>query len=231
MRVADLNWMQLEAYLERDDRIVLPLGSTEQHAYLSLATDSILAELIAVEAAEPLGVPVLPALPYGVTPWFAAYPGSPSLRLATYGAVLRDLMSSLLAQGFKRILLLNGHGGNAPAATVAEEWMSDTGGQALYAEWFGPATEAVINDIDAEAAHASWWENFAATRPAGVELPTEAKPMIDVAAMRRRPPDVVRELIGDGSFGGSYVRPQEDLERVWRAAVDETRALLQSGWR
>src|SRR5438552_6542743 len=90
MRVADLNWMQLEAYLERDDRIVLPLGSTEQHAYLSLTTDSILAERVAVEAAEPLGVPVLPALAYGVTPYFGAYPGSPSLREETYVAVLRE---------------------------------------------------------------------------------------------------------------------------------------------
>jgi hypothetical protein len=57
--------MQLEAYLEGDDRIVLPVGSTEQHAYLSLETDNILAERASVEAAEPLGIPVLPALPYG----------------------------------------------------------------------------------------------------------------------------------------------------------------------
>ena len=39
MRISKLNWMQLEAYLERDDRCVLPLGSTEQHAYLSLASE------------------------------------------------------------------------------------------------------------------------------------------------------------------------------------------------
>src|SRR6188508_1880212 len=68
MRVHDLNWMQLEDYLERDDRIVLPIGSTEQHAYLSLGTDCILAERVSLEAAEPLGVPVLPVLPYGLTP-------------------------------------------------------------------------------------------------------------------------------------------------------------------
>jgi creatinine amidohydrolase/Fe(II)-dependent formamide hydrolase-like protein len=76
VRVRDLNWMQLEAYLRGDDRIVLPVGSTEQHAYLSLETDNILAERASVEAAEPLGIPVLPALPYGVT-GFTAYPGSP----------------------------------------------------------------------------------------------------------------------------------------------------------
>ena len=66
VRVRDLNWMHLEAYLRGDDRIVLPVGSTEQHAYLSLETDNILAERASVEAAEPLGIPVLPALPYGV---------------------------------------------------------------------------------------------------------------------------------------------------------------------
>src|SRR6478736_5007400 len=102
MRVRDLNWMQLEEYLTRDDRIVVPLGSTEQHAYLSLETDNILVERVAAEAAEPLGVPVLPVLPYGLTVGFAAYPGSPSLRLTTYVAVLHDVLDSLHGQGFRR---------------------------------------------------------------------------------------------------------------------------------
>src|SRR3954464_3703369 len=114
MRVFDHNWMQLEAYLERDDRIVLPLGSTEQHAYLSLGVDVILAQRVAEEAAEPLGVPVLPALPYGITPYFAAFPGSPTVSPEVYGALLRDLVGSLHDQGFKRMLLVNAHGGNAP---------------------------------------------------------------------------------------------------------------------
>jgi hypothetical protein len=77
VRIRDLNWMHLEEYLEEEDRIVLPVGSTEQHAYLSLETDNILAERASVEAAEPLGVPVLPVFAYGVT-GFTAYPGSPT---------------------------------------------------------------------------------------------------------------------------------------------------------
>src|SRR5204863_1636482 len=75
VKISDLNWMQVEEYLERDDRIVLPIGSTEQHGYLSLAVDLILAERVSVEAAEPLGVPVLPVMPFGVAPSFTAYPG------------------------------------------------------------------------------------------------------------------------------------------------------------
>src|SRR4051794_39917831 len=122
MRVRDLNWLQVEKYLSRDDRVVLPVGSTEQHGYLSLETDNILAERVSAEAAEPLGVLVLPVLAYGLTPSFAAYPGSPSLRLETFVAVLRDLLDSLHGQGFRRFLVVNGHGGEPPGAPPGRAW-------------------------------------------------------------------------------------------------------------
>jgi creatinine amidohydrolase/Fe(II)-dependent formamide hydrolase-like protein len=72
MKIAEMNWMQVEEYLKHDDRAVVPLGSTEQHAYLSLSTDSLLAERVAVEAAEPIGVAVCPVLAYGITPCLLA---------------------------------------------------------------------------------------------------------------------------------------------------------------
>src|SRR2546423_9613622 len=137
MRVWDCNWMQLEDYLAHDDRIVLPLGSTEPHASLSTGTDSILAERVSVEAAEPLGVPVLPVLAYGLTPYFGAYPGSPTLRVETFLAVLRDLLDSIHGEGFGRILLVNGHGGNAPGGALAAEWMAATpDAPALLFSWW-----------------------------------------------------------------------------------------------
>ena len=83
MRISEMNWMMVEEYLERDDRAVLPLGCTEQHAYLSLSTDSILAERLAVEVAEPLRMPVFPVLAYGITPYFRAFPGTITLRVET----------------------------------------------------------------------------------------------------------------------------------------------------
>src|ERR671924_273465 len=104
MQIAKMNWQQVEAYLRRDDRAVVPLGSTEQHAHLSLSVDSILSERVAVDAAAPLGVPVFPVLAYGITPHFRAFPGTMSLRITTYLAVLGDLLDSLARHGFRRVL-------------------------------------------------------------------------------------------------------------------------------
>ena len=72
MRISEMNWMMVEEYLTRDDRAVFPLGCTEQHAYLSFSVDSILAERLAGEAADPLGVPVFPVLAYGITVEYVA---------------------------------------------------------------------------------------------------------------------------------------------------------------
>jgi creatinine amidohydrolase len=224
--------MQVEEYLARDDRVVLPIGSTEQHGYLSLETDNILAERVSAEAAEPLGVLVLPALAYGLTPAFAAFPGSPTLRFETLVAVLRDLLDSLLAQGFRRVLVVNGHGGNAPAAGLVREWAaSRPDAQAIFHSWFnGPKVLEVAEAIDPEYSHANWGENFPSTR-LEVEPPAAPKPMLDEAAYRVADATRVRELIGDGSFGGLYARPDEEMLRIWHAGVDEVRELLEHGWR
>jgi creatinine amidohydrolase len=225
--------MQVEDYLTHDDRIVLPLGSTEQHAYLSLGTDNILGERVALEAAEPLGVPVLPVLPYGLTPAFGAYPGSPSLRFETLIAVVRDLLETLHSQGFRRFLLVNAHGGNAPVSGLLKEWTADhDGAQTIFHSWFnGPQVLEVALAIDEEYSHANWGEDFPWTRLEGVDPPVEAKPMLDETAYRVAGPARVRELIGDGSFGGLYRRSDEEMLRIWEAGVGEVRELLESGWR
>src|SRR3954449_11551795 len=199
--------MQLEEYLERDDRILLPVGSTEQHAFLSLETDNVLAERVAFEAAEPLGVPVLPALAYGLTPSFAAYPGSVTLRVETYVRVIADLLDSLAAQGFRRILIVNGHGGNTPARSRVVEWnATHDEAQALWHDWWSsPEVAARADSFDPVWSHASWSENFPWTRLEGVDLPTAAKEAVPLPLPAD--PVAARRAAGDGSFAGLYARP------------------------
>lgn len=175
--IRNLNWMHVEAYLQHDDRCVLPLGSTEQHGYLSLCVDNTLPEKLALDAAEPLDVPVFPVLPYGITPYFRAYPGSVTLRVQTYLAVVRDLLDGLHEQGFRRILIVNGHGGNSPAQGFVGEWMADhPGTQVQFHNWWNaPQVWAHVQRTDSNASHASWMENFPWTRLPGVTLPEEEK--------------------------------------------------------
>jgi creatinine amidohydrolase len=215
--------MQLESYLGRDDRIVLPIGSTEQHAYLSLETDNILAERASVEAAELLGVPVLPAMPYGVT-GFTAYPGSPTLSESTLLAVLSEVVESLLGQGFGRILVVNGHGGNTEPGRM---WARGRPGAAVvwHELWEGRPDELAAA-IDPDYDHASWSESFPWTRLPGVALPVERKSA--VVWPEDGNPTTWREALGDGSFGGLYQRPPEDERRVWDAAVEAIRQRLEN---
>jgi creatinine amidohydrolase len=230
MRIADMNWMQVEAYLQRDDRVVFPIGSTEQHGYLSLATDVILAERVSVEAAGPLGVPVMPVLPFGVAPGFTAYPGTVSIRLGTLVQVLTEAFDALHAQGFRRFLVVNGHGGNAGAEAPLLEWARGRESARLrFHSWYtGQRAMAAAEALHPDPTHANWFENFPWTRLAGVTMPAGTKdvPEIDEFGDARE----VRRILGDGTFGGAYERPDDEMLELWSVAVAEVSELLASGW-
>jgi creatinine amidohydrolase len=232
MKISEMNWMQVEDYLQRDDRAVLPLGCTEQHAYLSLSVDSILSERVASEAAEPLGVPVFPVLGYGITPYFMAYPGTVTLRASTYLAVVQDVLEGLVQHGFRRILIVNGHGGNTPAQAVADEVMRAHNAVRIkwHNWWAGPRTMGKVREIDPVASHASWMENFPWTRLTNAICPTVQKPMSDLAALKQMGAQATRAHLGDGNFGGYYQRPDDEMLAIWHTGVEETRALIADGW-
>jgi creatinine amidohydrolase len=96
--------------------VVLPISSTEQHGpHLPLVTDALLAGAVASRAAKlaAASVPVVlaPMLPYGSS-HHHLFASAMSLQSSTFFAVMNDLADSLVRSGFRRILLLNGHGGN-----------------------------------------------------------------------------------------------------------------------
>jgi creatinine amidohydrolase len=231
MRLWDATWMQIEQYLERDDRVLVPLGSTEQHGYLSLGVDALICERGAIEAAEPEGVPVLPVMPFGLTPGFTAFPGTIHIRSATYLALVRDLLDSLAGQGLQRIVLVNGHGGNEPAGTVAQEWVAEHPDCEVIFHGFllEPELFPIAREIG-HPGHASWAENYPFVRVEGVEIPSGTKLPVDMRALRTAHPEHVREALGDGVGGGPYQRPEEDTNRVWQAAVALLSERLRNGW-
>jgi creatinine amidohydrolase len=232
MRIAEMNWMQVEERVKRDDRCVLPIGSTEQHAYLSLCVDMILSEKVSVDASAPIGVPVYPAVPFGLTPYFSDFPGTVTLRVSTYVALMEDILESLYRSGFRRIVVVNGHGGNGPVLGLFKEWMAKRRDARIkFHEWWkAPKTWEKVKAIDPAASHASWMENFPWTRVPGVKLPDGEKPQIDYAKLAMANPAEVRALVGDGNYHGRYQRPDSDVLALWEVAVAETRDVIERDW-
>ncbi len=232
MRIAEMNWMQVEQHVKTDRRAVLPIGSTEQHGQLSLCVDVILSERVAVEAAEALKVPVFPVIPYGFTPSCVDYAGTVTLKLSTLCAMMCDVLDGMVRSGFRQIVIVNGHGGNGPAHGAILEWLDrNRGVQVKWHNWWNaPQTLAAVNAIDPLASHASWMENFPWTRLAGVVPPELQKPLIDFARYQRIDPGAKKAMIGDGNFGGHYQRPDADMLALWAVAVAETRAIIASDW-
>ncbi len=234
MHLYEMNWMQVAGYLEHDDRVVVPIGSTEQHAYLSMGTDAILAERVALDAAEPLGIPVLPALPFGIAPYFVTYPGSISLRVSSYLEVIRDILDSLAGQGFRRIAVVNGHGGNAPAAILIREWICqprEPRVEVLFHTWCtGEKLVAAGSEFETDQMHAGWIENYPWTRVEGAQIPSGSKAVLPREVAVNFSADEMRAAAGDGSMGGSYQRPDNQVAEVWAAAVAEVREVLEAGW-
>jgi creatinine amidohydrolase len=234
MRLHDMNWQAVEAYLQHDDRVVVPIGSTEQHGFLSLGTDAILAERVAIEAAEPLGIPVLPGMPFGLAPYFTAFPGSLTVRTETLLAVVGDLLDTLEAQGFRRFAIVNGHGGNTPVQFWAREWTArarDHRVQVQFTSWYAaPRVAALAESVEHDPAHGGWFENFPWTRLPGVALPADGKDVLSRDVVGLASPADIRELTGDGSFGGSYAKDDDVMQQIWQTGVDEVREMLEDGW-
>ncbi|MEM8856454.1 MAG: creatininase family protein [Pseudomonadota bacterium] len=125
---AGLTAKVLCAAAEGDVPVLFPVASTEQHGpHLATGVDSVLCSHVCHTAALSLydqGIEtlVLPTLWAGMAEHHMAFGGTLTVSLATYQAVIGEVCGSVLRHGFKRILIVNGHGGNiAPLAAMAPD--------------------------------------------------------------------------------------------------------------
>jgi creatinine amidohydrolase len=123
---------ELRALAARDAVVVLPVASLEQHGpHLPVWTDSYLGHSVAIRGAElaaDLPAVVLPPMWMGLSEHHFPFGGTISLDYATFAAVLRCVTRSIMADGFRRLFLLNSHGGNIePLAVSARELAHEFG--------------------------------------------------------------------------------------------------------
>ncbi len=110
IHLQELTWAEVEAYLQQDDRCLIPVGSTEQHGrFAPLGTDSYLAQALAEEGGRKSGVLVTPPVWFGWSPHHLVCPGTISIRAEILIEMLFDVFKSLSAHGFKKFVVINGH--------------------------------------------------------------------------------------------------------------------------
>lgn len=115
----ELTWEDVDEYLQTEDTIIFPIGSTEQHGPAGpLGVDSYVAIALAEDVAKKAGVLTTPPLWFGDAPHHLDFPGSISLRTETLVEVVKDVIRSLARHGFKKVLIINGHKGTNVAGIV-----------------------------------------------------------------------------------------------------------------
>jgi creatinine amidohydrolase len=142
------------------------------------------------------------------------------------------VIASIHRSGFRRIVIVNGHGGNQPVAGLAGDMMVEHPRLSIkfHSWWNAPRTWAKVQEIDSSGSHANWMENFPWTRLANVPVPGKTKAGFDRELMRASAPAGVREILGDGSFGGEYQKADQVMLDLWRTGVEETRAQVEGPW-
>jgi creatinine amidohydrolase len=225
MRFEELNWFDIEKYLENDDRLILVLGACEQHGYLSLATDVLIPQALGDAASKQTGVLMAPPVNFGASPYFLAYPGTLSLRLSTLFDLVEDLVRSAYGHGFRRLLVLNGHGGNDGVRGRLYELANELPDLRFswYAWWQSHSVASLAKDYGIKPAHANWQEAFQFTKvcelPVGEKVPPNVQGLLSATQTKL--------TYGDGVFGGPYQADPKIMDQLFNATLEDVLQLLR----
>ena len=212
MKLTEATWLEVEAYLRSACGIFIPTGSTEQHGPIGLiGTDALCAEAIADGAADTVKALVAPTLCYTPAPFNTSFPGTLSLSEPVYRAMLGEITDGLIAQGFRHIYFVNGHGANI--AALQELAGSTSAANIRVRSWWD------FDDVnDLRQKYYGDWEGMHAT-PSEVAItqalhrrvtsPLAGQPPMKLSAAyikahaddRHGPPDAHRRDFPDGRVG------------------------------
>lgn len=120
MRLDYQSYQEVADYLQHKDIAIIPIGSTEQHSPDGLlGTDYLVAEDIAREVGQRLGIMVTPTIAIGIAIHHMGFAGTITLQPSTMIAYINDYVESLIQHGFAQFFFINGHGGNVPTLQAA----------------------------------------------------------------------------------------------------------------
>lgn len=142
----NLNELTWEAFRDRvpskTATVLVPVGTIEAHGGIPLGTDTIIPTAMAADLAPRLDALVAPTIPYGVTNSLLPYPGSTTVDPGVFVAYLFQAAAGLVDAGFRRVVLLNGHGGQSrEVGEVVGRLWNEKRAYAVAVEWWALAGE------------------------------------------------------------------------------------------
>ena len=225
----EMSWPEAKQYFSKNDTAILPVGSTEQHGpHNPLGTDHLIAKAIAEEVAKRTNTICLPVIPFGVSSHHRHFCGTVYVRSETLKNYVMDTCLSLKTYGVKKILIINGHGGNIAALTeAARELREKEGIFAVVFQWWMLAGKLLPEIFSREErGHAGAEETslnlflhpqLVNMEKAVDETPMQPFPQIEGLNIPWNTADYTRS----GVFGKSSTASAEKGREVFEAVVSE----------
>lgn len=240
--LADLTWAEADEALRRAGLAIIPVGSCEQHGpHMTLSTDLRIAIGLAQRLAASLddAAVLCPPVHYGLSEHHLAFAGTLTLRPATFINVFTDLAESLAHWGIRRLLVVNGHGGNVDALRLAAQsaWR-DLGVLVGSIMWSRLASDTVASGASSPSyGHACEVETSVAmalapecVREDRIGVPggrSEPDPLTDPPFARVDRPFWFDEWTDDGALGDPRLASREFGTEIVTVAYERALAFAQ----
>ncbi|MCI0485807.1 MAG: creatininase family protein [Blastocatellia bacterium] len=159
--MSDINWMEFKEVIpSKINTVILPTGTLEPHGVINNGADITAPLAIARRIARDVNAMIAPVIPYGMTGSMDAYPGAFSISEAAYRAYVKDVLTGLVKNGFRNIIIINGHGG--PQTAVLTQLATLVGQEervrTLVINWWSYASDVTLSVFGEDGGHAGWNE-------------------------------------------------------------------------
>lgn len=156
-----INWMEFrDSVPSKINTVLLPTGTLEPHGVVNNGADNTAPYAMAKNIAARTNAMIAPTLPYGMTGSMADYPGAFQISEAAYRPFVKQILEGLAKNGFKNIIILNGHGGSQTAVlnSVAAEVSAERKVRTLVINWWSFASDVTKEVFGEDGGHAGWNE-------------------------------------------------------------------------
>ncbi len=159
--LSDINWMEFrELVPAKVETVLLPTGTLEAHGVVNNGADIVAPLAIARAIAPRVNALVAPVVPFGVTGSLDAYAGGFTISEPAYRAYMADVLAGLARNGFRNIIIINGHGG--PQTAILNDLAESTGRahrvRTLVTNWWAYCSDVTLRVFGEDGGHAGWNE-------------------------------------------------------------------------